>query len=177
MLHKTPYLNIQAYRKSSVFPWLYWYWIAFSIRRIHIYVYVERIEMTSMEGYKVSTIKRVVWKKNASYIYICLYIHTRTHRMCIHIYIYIYVCVWVVGGSWPSDQDICHNSAIALRLWGPRLELGSSTWSNSLIIGIYPVTSAHVLHTKNSTSTYMYIYDKYDWKFLSAMTNMQKIAI
>ena len=42
---------------------------------------------------------------------------------------------------------IIAGGGVALRLWGPRSLLGSSTWSNSLITGYYPVASArrHVL--------------------------------
>ena len=54
---------------------------------------------------------------------------------------------WIGHGIVVRTLSITAGGRVALRLWGPRLLLGSSTWSNSLKTANYPAASAqrHVL--------------------------------
>ena len=55
---------------------------------------------------------------------------------------------WRTGPGWVvRTLGIIAGGGVALRLWGPRSKLGSSTWINSLITDNYPAVSAqrHVL--------------------------------
>ena len=55
---------------------------------------------------------------------------------------------WTAHSLVVRTLGIIADGGVALRLWGLRSLLGSSTWSNSLITGDYPAASVHTVFQK-----------------------------